>query len=244
MTDIGSPYTAGDVLLDPIPPDGADWRAWLHEEPDGSLGVRGGVAHVFDALALPRVTEMVRQLYGLMLASVDRHGFGLAELHPADLDLYDLPTHLRAVLDPLVDWANEPSTHRALARELERDEHEVADVLGDVHRAWSEQASTSWYGPPGTRAPSIQTILLRHLIVLHNALRNLCRVEPDPRWEHTDLMLLFAAHYLREARLERLWIRQLSDVVDASEARLPPPEDIAGHWFWRTFTRLLELTPA
>ncbi len=82
--------------------------------------------------------------------------------------------------------------------------------------------------------------MIKHVVALHFSLKELMRLEPEPRWEHTDLLLLFVAHYLREARLERLWIRQLSDVAEHSQERLPPTEDIAGHWFWRLFLHLLD----
>ena len=42
-----------------------------------------------------------------------------------------------------------------------------------MRRAWLEQASSSWYGPPGTRAPSIQTLLIQHVVTLHRSMRAL-----------------------------------------------------------------------
>ena len=72
------------------------------------------------------------------------------------------------------------------------------------------------------------------------SLRALLRRAPDPRAPHADMVLLFAAHYLREARIERLWLKAMSDVSQDHEGRIPPPEDIAGAWFWRIWNRLLD----
>lgn len=240
MTDLGATYSAGEWLIQPIAPGGADWRSWLRIGGDGRLAVRGTPAQVFDALALPRVAAMVRLLYAALIASVDRDGLGAEGLRPTDLDLYDVPRHMREVLAPLMLWIASGTTHKAIASSMGRSTEEVAALLEEVAQDWRRQAESSWFGLPNTRAPSIQTLVLKHIIALHSSLKELMRLEPDPRWEHTDLMLLFVAHYLREARLERLWIRQLSDVAGGSTSRLPPTEDIAGHWFWRMFLHLLD----
>ncbi|MEQ1508485.1 MAG: hypothetical protein ABMB14_40010, partial [Myxococcota bacterium] len=201
--------------------------------------VRGSPEKVFDALALPRITAMVRLVYAAMLASLDRDGREAAEgVLPEDVDLYDIPRHMRAVLSPLIGWAGRSSTHKYLARELDRPVEEITVVLEQIREAWIEHAGTSWYGPPGTKTPSIQTLVLEHVITLHQSLRRLLGRESDPRADHGDLMLLFTAHYLREARLERLWVKSLSDC--AGDGKIPPPEDIAGSWFWRAWTRLLD----
>jgi hypothetical protein len=239
VTDLGTAYTWGDWLIRPIPPDGLEWRSWLKVGPTG-LAVKGTPEKVFDALALPRVTAMVRLLYTAMLGSLDRDGTSASPgVRTDDVDLYDVPRHMRAVLAPVLAWAGRSSTHNHLAIELDRPVEEVTVVMEQIREAWITHAGISWYGPPGTRTPSIQTLVLEHLIVLHQSLRRLLSRPPDPRAEHADIALLFAAHYLREARLERLWVRSLSDCADG-ESRLPPPEDIVGHWFWRTWLRLLD----
>jgi hypothetical protein len=241
VTDLGTPYTAGDWLLRPIAADGADWRAWLRVE-EGALVVRGTPERVFDALALPRVAAMVRLVYAALIAAVDRDGrLGSGRTSPEDADLFDVPRHMRAALSPLLAWAGRSSTHKYLAGETGCRVEQVATLLEGVREAWIGHAGTSWYGPPGTKAPSIQTLVLEHLAVVWASLRRLLRADPDPRGEHGDLVLLFAAHYLREARLERLWIKSLSDVVEPDDpGKMPPPEDVAGHWFWCAWSRLLE----
>lgn len=238
ITDLGTPYSAGEWLVRPIPPDGADWRIWLRLGPNG-LVVKGTPEKVFDALAMPPVTAMIRLLYAAMLASLDRDGHETPEgVRPDDVDLYDIPRHMRAALSPLVAWAGKSSTHKHLARELKRPVEEITVVLEQVRETWVAHAATSWYGPPGTGTPSIQTLILEHVVTLHQSLRRMLRMEPDPRGEHGDLMLLFSAHYLREARVERLWARSLSDCADPDGSI--PPEDIASRWFWRTWLRILD----
>ena len=111
--------------------------------------------------------------------------------------------------------------------------------LEQVRDAWTTHASVSWYGPPGSRTPSIQTLVLEHIMTLHQSLRRMMLHAPDSRAEHSDIMLLFAAHYLREARLERLWVKSLSDCAESSET-IPPPEDIVSTWFWRVWMRVLD----
>jgi hypothetical protein len=81
--------------------------------------------------------------------------------------------------------------------------------------------------------------VLEHLLALAGGLRTAVRRGPDPRSPHADLALLFAAHYLREARLERLWIRSMSDCA-VPDRKLPPPEDVVGTWFFRTLRRVLD----
>lgn len=239
VAELGTPYTWGDWLIKPILPDGADWRTWLKVGPVG-ITVKGSPEKVFDALALPRATAMVRLLYAAILATVDRDGRNCPDgVRPDDIDLYDIPRHMRAVLAPLLGWAGKSSTHKHVAQELGRPVEEVTVVLEQVRDAWIAHAGSSWYGPPGTKTPSIQTLVLEHVLALHGSLRRAMRRTVDPRAEHADMVLLFAAHYLREARLERLWVRSLSDVAEG-EGKLPPPEDIISHWFWRAWSRVLD----
>ncbi|MEZ4239110.1 MAG: hypothetical protein R3F59_23750 [Myxococcota bacterium] len=239
VTDLGTAYTWGDWLIRAIPPDSLEWRSWLKLGSEG-ITVKGTPEKVFDALALPRVTAMVRLMYTSMLASLDRDVEEVdIDVRPEDVDLYDVPRHMRAVLGPMFAWAGRSSTHKHLARELDRPVEEVMVVMEQVREAWVRHAGISWYGPPGTKTPSIQTLVLEHLVVLHRSLRHMLERPSDARADHVDLLLLFAAHYLREARLERLWVRSLSDCADG-DSRLPPPEDIVGHWFWRSWQRLLD----
>ena len=240
LTDLGATYSLGDWLVRPLAPDGADWRVWIRSGPDG-LRLKNTPAKIFDALALPRVAAMARLVYAATLASVDRDASDpQVVFRPEDVDLLDVPRHIRAVLAPLTAWAGRASTHRHVAKELGVPLDEVTALFEPVQAEGQQHAATSWCGAPGSRAPSIQTLLLEHVLTLNVSLRSLLRRAPDPRVPHADMVMLFAAHYLREARIERLWLRSMSDVVDGHDGRIPPPEDIAGAWFWRTWVRLLD----
>lgn len=239
LTDLGSVYTAGDWLVRPIPVDGADWRAWIRVGPEG-LRLKNAPEKVFDALALPRVAAMARLVYAALLAAVHREGpIGEATVHPDDLDLLDVPRHMKAVLGPLHQWAARSSTARHVAKETGRPIEEATRLFTQLRAAWANHERTSWCGLPGSRTPSIQTLVLEHLLALTGGLRTALRRAPDPRTAHGDLAVLFAAHYLREARLERLWIRSMSDCAEESR-KLPPPEDIVGVWFFRALRRVLD----
>ncbi len=239
LTDLGPSYAAGDWLLRPIPTDGADWRAWVRVTPEG-LRLKNTPEKIFDALALPRVSAMVRLVYAALLATVHREGrTGEASMRPVDIDLFDVPRHMRAVLAPLHTWAGRSSTARHVAKETGRPIEEAARLFGQLRAAWANHEKSSWCGLPGSRTPSIQTLVLEHLLAVAGGLRTAIRRAPDPRTPHGSLVLLFAAHYLREARLERLWLRSLSDCASPTQ-RIPPPEDIVGTWFFRGLRRVLD----
>lgn len=239
LTDMGQDYATGRWLVQPLPADGADWRSWLVQDDDGMLAVRGTVTKVFDKLALPRCAAMLRQLYTAVLATVDAEGpEGPGRIYPDDLDLYDVEGHLRAVLQPVFAWANNPASHKVIAREYGLSVDLVAGRLRELSRVWQDHAHRAWWGSnPGK--PNIVTILVPHLVALQGSLRRLMRRHAVDDWPHGDLLLLFAAHYLREARLERLWVTELSDTAESDDA-LPPPEDIVGAWFWAVWQRLLD----
>jgi len=239
LTDLGQNYGAGRWLVQPLPADGADWRSWLVQDADGMLAVRGTVTKVFDKLALPRCAAMLRQVYAGLLATVDAEGPGGAgSIYPDDLDLYDVESHLRAVVQPVFDWAGNAAAHQVIAAEYELPVDLVAGRLRELRRVWQDHANRSWWGLSQSK-PSIVTILVPHLVALQGALRRHLRRHPVDEWPHGDLLLMFVAHYLREARLERLWVHELSDVADEADA-LPPPEDIASAWFWAMWHRLLD----
>lgn len=239
LTDLGHDYTAGRWLVQPIPADGADWREWLVQDEDGMLAVRGTVTRVFDRLALPRIAAMLQQIYTGLLATVDAEGdLGTGRVHPDDLDLYDVEQHVRDVLEPIFAWAGRADTHKRIAQAYGLQPQLVADRLRELSRVWHDHARRAWFGG-SANAPSVARILLPHLLLFHGSLRRGLRRAPSDGWAHGDLMLLFAAHYVREARLERLWIGSLSDTAGEGEG-LPAPEDIVGHWFWAVWSALLE----
>lgn len=235
LTDLGAHYPQPGWLAQPIPDEGASWDGWLRRAEDGTLELRVPAAQVFDALALPRVSDMVHTLYGLLVALVFA-ARGEVALRRAHLDLFDVARHLRAVLNPLVAWAGRSTTHETLAQRLDVPVAEVAATLTEVQRQWREQAARSWLEGPTSRSPSIQVVVVRHLLATHRSLQQLCtRLDAAPAL--ADAMLAFTAHYLREGRLERLWVAQWSDMTEG-DVRLSPVEDIAGRWFLPTWERL------
>ena len=239
ISDLCPDYVAANWLTRRIKADGAEWKRWLRANKDGSLEVLGEERALFDALAMSRVQAMMRQLYGALIARVDSepvdHEPGLDDLH-----LYDVGRHLRLVLAPLLMWASDPRTHTHIANTLKIDLGVVAERMLEIRELWEDQAGRAWYGPPTeSRRHSIQTILARHLIALHGSLRRMTHRVPDSRWGHRSLLLLFTAHYLSEARIERLWLKGLSDSIVDEASPLPPPEDVVGTWFWTIWQRLL-----
>ncbi len=239
VTDLGSDYRAAAWLLEPIDADGCDWRSWLVQDEDGVLAVRGTVTKVFDRLAMVRANAMLRQVYCGILSTVDGEGTdGAGRLHADDLDLYDIEHHLRQVMEPLFAWAANPATHAGIAESYGIDVASVAAHLTGLEKVWRDHAARSWWGVDPD-SPSILTLTVPHLVVLQSSLRRLLRRDPTDDWYHGDVLLLFTAHYLREARLERLWMQQLSDVGNP-ETVLPPPEDLPGRWFWAMWMRLLD----
>ncbi len=240
LTDLAPGYTETEWLTEPVPDEGAQHEGWLVRDPRGAPALRGNLAQVFDTLALTRVSALLRVLYGLLLAQVDRAGPEGAELPltAADLDVFDVPRHLRAVLTPLLEWADRSTTRDTLAAHLRVPPAAVAEQLAKVRTIWGHQAQTAWLGGEGRPAPSVQSLVLRHLLATYGGLRAALAAQPDPRADHTEVLLMFAGHYLAEGRLERLWIASQSDVAQPQD-RLAPTEDIVGHWFWPAFSRVL-----
>lgn len=247
IADLGYDYTRGAALAEPEPVDGFEWRVWLLVEPGQPLRARYSPERLFDALAIPRVGALLRQLHVAILAAADRRMARPDRVHVGDeVDLYDVPFHLRRVLDPLLHWIDRPATHLFLARNTGRDVEEVSALLGRLAAGWRAHAALRWTAHPGTRVPSVQTLLVQHLVVLQHSLLRTLTAPEDPRGPHADLALLFAAHYLREASLERTLFRTptAADDDEAPEeapVTISPPEDPVGHWFWPLWRRLLEV---
>lgn len=200
---------------------------------------------LFDTLAAPRVQGMMRQIYAAMLGGMHPGRLGGAQLGPSDVELFDLRRHLAAVLKPLLDWPREPDVHQQVAIALGLPLEGVAERMLELADAWDVQATSTWLPLPDAERPhTVHGLLLEHLVVLHSSLRRLAWEAPDPRWDHRPFLLLFAGHYLREARLERLWLKGLSDSVLDGDSPVPPPEDVLGTWFWGCWIRLLDAMEA
>ncbi len=234
MTGLGVPYSAAGWLTDPVQHDELHCDRWLTRV-GNKVQVYGRASAHFDSIAVPRAQAMMQQLYCAVMASVR-----IAPRKPVDSAVFDVHTHLQAVLDPLIAWAESVDTHQQVATALDLPSDQLSSVLGDVATQWREHADAAWFGADPANRFALAPILTAHLVALDSSLRALALRKPDPRWDHLDLLLLFTSHYLKEARLERLWLRALSDSVVPPTVALPPPEDIPGTWFWATWRRILD----
>lgn len=235
LVDLGTPYTRGNWLVRRLDPEACEWRSWLEVQGD-SLVPTQAVEKVFHRLVLPRVQALLRQVYAQMLAALDQETAG-SELgaRPEDLQLYDIGGHLRAVLKPLLDWTGDLVVHKAIAHHLRLPLLAVEQCFVEIGVAWRRYAERTWY--PADGQSRLLMRLLEHVVATNTSLRRLLHKQADLRWDHRELLLLFAAHYLREAPVERLWQPGLSDAVRAGGGE--PAEDVAGEWFWSTWQRVL-----
>jgi hypothetical protein len=239
LSGLAAEYGSANWLTRPLQPHEAEWTRWLTAT-DGTLTIQGEPRALLDALVMPRVQIMMQQLYAALIASIDEEE-PTHEPTLADLPFYDLGRHLRAVIAPLLTWAGANATHLHIATNLGIELESVTETMGKVSETWAAQAERAWYGgPTPTRRHSIQTVLTLHLIAVHSSLRSMLNRVPDLRSPHRSLLLLFTAHYFNETRVERLWLKGLSDSIVDDTATLPPPEDIMGTWFWCTWQRLLD----
>jgi hypothetical protein len=235
LTSLGWPFGATRALNEPLVRDEAEWDHWLVVV-DGAVQVEGHPRAVFDALAIERVQEAMRQSYAALLAHLDQHeGAGPSVV---DLALCDTERHLREVLTPLIAWVSDPASRTRIVRRLGASPAAVAAVLAEVQEAWTAQLNRSWIAPPDAHHTSLLGLLMPHLVTLSGSLRALLAAEPDPRAPHRDILNLFTGFYMGEAPLERLWIRGLSDTVIHDGRHLP--EDVPGDWFWGTWQRVLD----
>ena len=235
LTSLGWPFGTTRALNEPLRRDEAEWDHWLMVQ-DGTVQVEGHPRAVFDALAIERVQEAMRQSYAALLAHLDQNGGASPTV--ADLALFDTDRHLRAVLTPLITWVSDPGSRDRVVRRLGASPSAVGEVLEQVQEAWTAQLNRSWIAPPDAHHTSLLGLLMPHLVTLSGSLRALLAAEPDPRAPHRDILQLFTSFYMSEAPLERLWIRGLSDTVSHDGRRLP--EDVPGDWFWGTWQRVLD----
>ena len=237
VTQLGSSYTRSTWLTRELSPEMVDHSQWLRVHGD-KVEVRR-VRAVFSLFAQQRVNDMMKQLYGEMMAQI-HHEVGRptlrGEAHPhrmTDLVLYDFGRHLRAVLEPLTDWAASGETSKFLAERFSVEADVMKSTLTEVAAAWSRHLDKGWCGAPAAgRTQSARSVLSLHMIHTHGALRRLYHRMPDPRAEHRDILMLYAGHYLATSPAERLW--------DEDDPTLPPGGDPVGAWFWGSWLRILD----
>lgn len=247
LTDLGASYPASSWLSWPLQPHDMAHNTFLFQDSDQvhSYEVQAAMDHV----VAPRITEMLRQSYSLLLSSLGSERPGSVGADPraareGDVDLYDVAGAIRYITAPVLDWARDEACVQHVSAQLHGDPERVRQALDELHNAWAAHQAVAWCGPPGrTPVVSVQTLLSAHLISSHTNLRGLYHREPDPRANHRLALLLFAAHYFASTPLDGLW------EIDPQEPQGPPPEeliqlDVVGQHFWPTWQRLLDAMTA
>ncbi|MCB9663826.1 MAG: hypothetical protein H6732_06920 [Alphaproteobacteria bacterium] len=232
VTGIGRAHPTPAWLTLRLAPDAIEPDGWLEKQGDG-LALKTPT-RVFDRHAMGRIATMMNGIYGEICArtltreKIDAHRQSV---------LFDLDPYIQRVLQPLLDWAVDPRTHRHLAGRMGVEPEHVGAAMAQVRDGWARAAATSWGGVPTEERPfTVQSILAAHLAVSQASLHRLFHAEDDPRAPHSRILLLFVAHYLKDAPLGRLW-----KTVDG---KLPPPEDVVGQWFWPLWLRVLDAIDA
>lgn len=235
ITDLPAPYNEGAWLSSPIEPEDLSFTPFLRVEGDRLVVHDAAIA--FDSLAVARVDEMIRQLYGEILARMQ-----LAEPNGprhtiADLVPMDVERHLRAVLKPLLDWADSPRTAAWVAGNVGMSVPACARALVQVRAEWVAQLEAAWIGAPRDNDPkNAQWLIASHLVVVRDGLHRVLTREPDPRAPHRDVALLFSAFYMGHQPLERLWAEANESVTWPASAKLTNP---MAESFWGTWQRVL-----
>jgi hypothetical protein len=235
ITDLPAAYSQNAWLAQPIEPEDVAFTSFLKREGDKLVAFDAAVA--FDTLAVARVDEMIRQLYGEILARMQLADSAHPRHTPADLIPLDVERHLRAVLKPLLDWAESPRSAAWVAGNVGMSVESCAKALADVRSAWEAQLDAAWVGAPADGEPkNAQWLIASHLMVVRNGLFNVITRPTDPRAPHRDVALLFSAFYLGHQPLERLWAEANESTTWPAHARLTDP---VGMWFWGTWQRIL-----
>lgn len=237
ITDVPAPYGEASWLVRPLEPDDVPFAAWLVRDDDGKLLTKE-VRAAFDVLAVPRVNEMLRQVYAELISRLHTEPADATGHSVDDLVLFDLERHLRSVLRPLLDWASSFKTAEHVAAQVGADVDEVSDLLTEAGKQWRAQLESAWVGVASDDHRTVQTLLTMHLLLTRDALRRTLQRRRDPRAPHRDVLLLFAAIFLSQSPLERLW----SDSTEnATWPALPwRTTDIVSQFFWGAWNRVLD----
>ncbi len=227
LTGLGRAHPSAAWVSLPLASDGLPPDGWIAQG-EGGLAL-SDARRVFDRHAMSRVTIMMQGLYAELCARVL-----LGETIAPDRQaaLFDLAPYVQRCLQPLLDWAAAPATHREIADQIGADVRHVGAALATVREGWLKAARASWGGVPTEERPyTVQSILVTHLAITQASLFRAWRMEADNRAPHHRVLLLFFAHYAAAAPVGRLWRPE--------NGRLPPPEDVIAEWFWGTWQRVL-----
>lgn len=234
LSAMGARYRPAPWLCRSLLPEEVDPTRWWSVL-DGKI-VLGDVEGHFGLLARQRAEAACRVVYAELLARVSAEPAGDALPVREDLELYDAAGWLEPCLAPLPGWALSSATRDRLAWRSQLPAPVVEAALEEVAARWEAQIERIWIGRGS--GISVGTALTGHLIRLHASLRRLLRAPPDPRGNHRDALLMFVAHDLAEARIDRLWVNGWADVSNPA-APLQVPEDLAGTAFWGAWLRVL-----
>lgn len=238
ITDLPGPYSQTAWLARAIEPDDVPFGSWLRIR-DGQIDARDPRA-AFDVLALRRANEMLRQIYGAIVARAAVEATGTEPRFGADdVALLDVEHHLRAVLEPIVAWARAPRTHTFIGGRLGIAPEAAAAWCEEAARAWTEQIDAVWCGPAdATTGPTVKALVTEHLVATIDSIRRLLARPPSPELPHRDVLLLFCAQHFTAAPLERLWAEANEGTWPGSQRHLG---DAVGAWFWPLWSKIVDL---
>ncbi len=230
-TAIPDPAKESAWLTTSLEPADVDIDSWMRRQGD-TIGVKD-VKAVFDSLALPRVNEALRLLYAWMMTRIDLEDGRVAPAPGvADLSMLDTDRHVRAVLQPVLDWIESPRTAGYVAVHFGTTSAKVTPILEEIADVWRAHMEYAWAGGPKDGAPkSVAVLMTLHLIALQDTLRQAVRRPNDPRAMHRDIVLLFAANYYAQSPLERL--------LSEASGRAPRALDAVGSHFWSAWAQVL-----
>lgn len=224
LTGLASSYARGRDVDGPLPALSVGLEGWL-EAAEGRIRL-GDAETAFDQVALRRVAEAMR----LVVAALLSRAWSGSPVAPdvEDLHVFDVSSHLRAALDPIVAWPASPHTASAVGRFLAMPAHQVSGVLERIGQRWRERAAR-WLRPPTPEDPWPVAARLTDLLVRLSAHIEALTDEPTLEQPHRDAVLLYVGHR----------------VADAPDAELLPadpdlpglPESLTDVW-WGAWHRL------
>ncbi len=189
LTTLAASYARGHRLHRPLPPDAVSLEGWL--APDDGRVRLGDCEGIFDQVVLSRSADVMRLAVAAMLS---RPWVGeTMQATVEDLQIYDVAAHLRAAIEPILQWTQSPHTAGTVARFLRLPTHQVAPVLDRIHTRWTKR-SARWLRAPTTEEPWVPIARLTDFLARISA--NLQGVISMPELEqpHRDVAILYVAH--------------------------------------------------
>lgn len=228
LTNLAGAYPRSSQLTAPLQPSAVPAEGWIRSQ-DGVVSTDNPNA-LFDSLAIDRVTDVARQLHAHSLATfLYRSDTSLLSHLDSELIRYATGSHLRAVLQPLLSWANAPETAEHLTQRLQIDLAATQAGLLQLQQRWEAHLTETWVGRKRSQPISVASRLAAQVLRTRHSLGQLWNRDAELGQEHREAALLFAAHYFAEAPLDRLW--------SSSSGTLA--EDPIGQWFWPLWTDIL-----